>query len=483
MKPANFPQYPEHLWNVFYDFTQTPRPSKKEGKIRDYLVSLAEDNDLAHVIDEAGNIVIYVPGRNGRENDEAVLIQNHIDMVTDALRDKLIDFTTDPIETLVDNGWLTADGTTLGADNGIGCAAALAVIFEKDIVHPPLELLFTVDEETGLNGALGLEVKNLSAKKMINLDTEEWGSLYIGCAGGIDYEFNRDFELTEQNSEFRTYKVQVDGFLGGHSGVDIHEQRGNAVKFLIEFLDKIYGEAPFELIELRAGKAHNIIPRDGFAIINIKTVDTSIFQQYSKAVIEKWKSFCPKADQSFDLHFEQVDNHQKTLNTDDTRLILDFLTLFPHGAHSYDLEARDIVSMSNNLARVLVVGGKFYTQSSLRFFDREEVKSLERQLQVLSKVYAISAESHSEYPSWKPERENKVLDLVKKCYKELFSTEPKVTAIHAGLECGILRDKIGPLDVVSFGPTITGAHSPDERVNIESVAKFWELFKRVLSQI
>lgn len=483
MKPELYPQNPQNLWNIFYDFTQTPRPSKQEEKIRNYLIDLAQKNQLKHIVDGAGNVVIYVPGKNGRENDEPVLIQNHIDMVTDALRGKRVDFANDPIELKVVDGWVGANGTTLGADNGIGCATALATIFEKDLVHPPLELLFTVDEETGLNGALGLDVSNLSAKKMLNLDTEEWGSLYIGCAGGVDYEFTRDFDQYAVNSINTTYKIQVEGFLGGHSGVDIHEQRGNAIKFLVEFLDDLYNCSEFQLIELRGGKAHNIIPRDAFAILNLSKDQAANMPQIAEKLIAKWKSYCPSNDQNFTLSFEEVASKPTGLNLLDTRHILDFLILFPHGAHSYDLADRMIASMSNNLARVLLVGEKFYTQSSLRFFDREELRGLEKQLKVLSRNFGIKAESHSEYPSWKPVRHNPVLDLVSECYEELFKQKPNVTAIHAGLECGILRDKIGPLDVVSFGPTITGAHSPDEKVHIDSVEKFWSLFKLVLAKI
>jgi dipeptidase D len=484
MKPSNYPVQPEHLWNIFYDFTQTPRPSKKEDKIIEYLVNLAKENKLNYIVDKANNVIIYVPGKNGRENDEPLLVQNHIDMVTDALHDKEIDFTKDIIETEVDGEWLKAVGTTLGADNGIGCAAGLATIFDDSLVHPPLELLFTVDEETGLNGALGLEHKYLKSKKMLNLDTEEWGSLYVGCAGGIDYELNKEVEMISPSSDLIPYKLLVEGFIGGHSGVDIHEQRGNAVKFLAEFLEELSSNIKFEIAEIRAGKAHNIIPRDAFANIFLKSSDLAKASSLGSELIKKWKSYLPKKDQDFKFSFEKLDQFNgKVISNEDSRNIINYMVLFPHGAHSYDLENRDLVSMSNNFAKFLLVNGKVYTQSSLRFFDREEVKSLEKQVQVLGKMFGMRVENHSEYPSWKPVWDNSILDLVKETYKDLYGEEPNVTAIHAGLECGILRDKIGPIDVLSFGPTITGAHSPDERVHIPSVEKFWELFKNVLIKI
>jgi dipeptidase D len=406
-------------------------------------------------------------------------------MVTDALKGKLIDFDKDPIQTLVEGDWLTADGTTLGADNGIGCAAALAVIFDDSIIHPPLELLFTMDEETGLNGALGLEDKYLSGRKMLNLDTEEWGSLYIGCAGGIDYEFSHDYELESIGETKVLLKIQVEGFIGGHSGLDIHEQRGNAVKFLTESISEIQNRCETQICEFRGGKAHNIIPRDAFVTLAINDQDVDTIDEIVAKLEDSWKSFMPKTDCEFTVEFskEAVTKDTKGLKTQDGQNFTDFLILFPHGAHSYDLGAREIVSMSNNLAKVILVNGKFYTQSSLRFFERNEVRIIEKQIQTLARLYGFKCESHSEYPSWKPVRENPVLETVKDCYKELFNEDAVVTAIHAGLECGILRDKIGPLDVVSFGPTITGAHSPDERIYIPSVEKFWDLFKGVLAKI
>jgi dipeptidase D len=484
MKPETYPQSPKHLWNIFYDFTQTPRPSRKEEKIVSYLVDLAKENSLKYVVDSASNVIIYVPGKNGRENDDSVIIQNHIDMVTDALHSVKINFAIDPILTKVDGEWLKAQGTTLGADNGIGCAAALATIFERDMIHPPLELLFTVDEETGLNGALGLEHKYLKSKKMLNLDTEEWGSLYIGCAGGIDYELTKDINLEATSQSGSFYKLQVEKFIGGHSGVDIHEQRGNAIKFLGELLDKLRSEVKYELAEIRGGKAHNIIPRDSFAILKLDDASVDQVRALASSLINQWKSFTPKNDQEFDIVIERVETEiANVLNSSDKDTIIDYMNLFPHGAHAYNVEVRELVAISNNFAKFLVVNGKVYTQSSLRFFDREEVKGLERKVQLLGKMFAMKVENHSEYPSWKPVLDNPILDLVKETYEELHGETPHVTAIHAGLECGILRDKIGPIDVLSFGPTITGAHSPDESVHIPSVEKFWDLFKAVLIKI
>lgn len=481
--PENYPSQPEHLWNIFYDFTQTPRPSKQEAQIIEYLKNVAIQNKLDYVIDNAGNIIIYVPGKNGREKDEPLIIQNHVDMVTDVVAGKKFNFSTDPLRIFVEGEWVKAKETTLGADNGIGCAAALATIFDESLVHPPLELLFTVDEETGLNGALGLDHKHLKSKKMLNLDTEEWGSVYIGCAGGIDYELNKEYSLEQTESQNMAVKILVKGFLGGHSGVDIHEQRGNAIKFLAEILDEAMDGVNFQIAEVRGGKAHNIIPREAFATISLPEDQFSILNERVQSIAKRWKSFLPHNDQNFVAEIEKCDSNLKCLSKEDTIDLVSYMIQFPHGAHAYDVEDNSLVSTSNNFARFLFVNGKCYTQASLRFFDRNEIVSIEKKIKSLGRIFDMQVENHSEYPSWKPVRENPVLDKVKEVYHAMYGKNPIVTAIHAGLECGILRDKIGPIDVVSFGPTIMGAHSPDERVNIPSVTEFWSFFKNVLKEI
>lgn len=478
-KPENYPENLK-LWDIFYDFTQTPRPSKKEEKIQKYLIDLAKDQGLEYIQDQAGNIIIKVPGKGSQANGDSVLIQNHIDMVTDAIKGKDIDFENDPIETYVDSGWLKAKGTTLGADNGIGCACALATIFEKDLEHPPLELLFTVDEETGLNGALGLETKYLSSKKMLNLDTEEWGSLYIGCAGGIDYELNRELSETDDDNSFK-YELTLQGLTGGHSGVDIHEQRANAIKKLNEVLQKL--KTKIRIHSFVGGKAHNIIPRDASVLFSSQTDLAAELNDILDEVEKRFRSYFKPEDKGFEFILAEAE-FTKSLSLADSSKLIAMIGLFPHGAHSYDLASEDkLVSMSNNMAKFIYKDGKCYIQSSLRFFDREEVKSLEAQVRELGELFEFSVTSNSEYPSWKPIRENALLDQVVSIYEKTFNEKPHITAIHAGLECGILRDKIGPIDVISFGPTIMGAHSPDERINIQTVDKFWQLFKAVLKEI
>lgn len=476
MSVANYPENPEHLWRIFYDFTQTPRPSKYEDKIINYLINIAKENNLKFVQDKAKNVIVYVPGTSGRQNEDPLIIQNHIDMVTDAIQGLSFNFKEDPLDLEVVDGWLKAKGTTLGADNGIGCAAALALIFDTNVSHPPLELLFTVDEETGLNGALGLEAKNFKAKRMLNLDTEEWGSFYIGCAGGIDYDFNREYSFNQKTLS-NSFEIKIDGFIGGHSGLNIIDQRANAIKVVTHILTEI-GEV--ELVELRFGKAHNIIPRDGFVKFytnSSKGEISSILRRLEK----EYKGFLPEEDHLFNFTINDYDENHDCLNINDSQQFLSFLELFPHGVRAMD--TKDIVSCSNNLARALLVRGKAYVLTSIRFFDRNEAKSIEREVIRLSRLLEFKWEYNSEYPSWKPVRENSLLDKLVETYEDIYGKKPEITAIHAGLECGILKDKLGEMDVCSFGPTIEGAHSPDEKVNIKSVEYFWNLLKSTLKNI
>ena len=480
--PSHFPTEPQALWGYFHSINQIPRPSRQEDKFREFILKEASGLGLKTHTDEVGNVIVYVPASVGYENHETVIIQNHMDMVTDATPDRQINFSQDPIVTFRDGDWIKADRTTLGADNGIGCAAALALMNDSTISHPALELLFTIDEETGLKGAWGVDANFLKGKKMLNLDTEEWGSLYIGCAGGIDYEFNKKVSMVPSKLKASSYKLVVGGFLGGHSGVDIHEQRGNAIKFLMDWLGSIATDS-VEVSEWRGGKAHNIIPRDAFALV--KLTDATAAQKLADELVTRWKSFMPENDRGFFAKIEKLDQEiAEVVDPSGLRLVLSFLRAFPHGAHAYDLASnKELVSLSNNLAISLLVRGQFYLQSSLRFFDRGECYGLENQVQALAHGFNIEFSKNGEYPSWKPVRENKLLDLVADKYQTLFSKKAKVTAIHAGLECGILRDKIGPIDAVSFGPTIMGAHSPDERVHVPSVETFWVLLKEVLKSL
>jgi len=479
------PNAPKQLWNIFYDFTQTPRPSKSEELIREYILNLAQKQGFQTKSDKIGNIIISIPARNSK-SDKKIVIQNHIDMVTDAVPGNNINFKTDPIETFIDGDWVRAKGTTLGADNGIGCAAALALMFEENISHPKLDLLFTIDEETGLTGALELDPNLTNGDYILNLDTEEWGSLYVGCAGGADFDFQRQFSTNDLPNGHDCYKLSLNALAGGHSGVDIHRYRENSSKKLIELISEIAELVDISIHGFRSGKAHNIIPRDAFIEFSTSTENISKIQEYMNEKLSIWKSYFSKEDQGVELKLEKTDQFDSVLSKESMSCFLDFMTFFPHGVHSMIRETVDsdkdpLVSVSNNCAVCILKGSKFYLLSSLRFFNRQEAYVVENIFKNLSKKFDMKMTKNSEYPSWNPDFNSGLINKAKDLYKELYSDDAHIKAIHAGLECGILLDRFkGKAEAISFGPTIVDAHSPDERVNIPSVTEFWHFLTSFL---
>jgi dipeptidase D len=476
--PDNYPSEPASIWRHFYQFTQIPRPSGKEEKIRQYLLSVAENHELKSQVDAAGNIIIYVPGKGLNKDHDTIIIQNHIDMVTDKIPSHLHNFETDPLKVFVKDGWISAYQTTLGADNGIGCAAALSLLDTADLDHPPLELLFTVDEETGLNGALGLQAHYLSGKKLINLDTEEWGSAYIGCAGGMEYELNGSYQ--PDNSVQANSLLKIGGLKGGHSGIDIHRGRVNAIKLIAQILQNAR-KYDVRISELSGGKAHNIIPRDAQVSFYLPERHQQDFTDMLANLKTQWSSFFNQEDLEFSIKLQDCEP-SACLSSQDSDAVIHLLSLFPHGARDYYWEPDEpLVRISNNLANIQLRSGKLYLQTSIRFFDRHEAQALEQMISALSTTFALKIKSSGFYPSWKPDFDNSMLNTLKAVYEQNFNEKLQIKAIHAGLECGILKDKLGDeLEAISFGPTITGAHSPTESLEIESTRKFWQLLVQYL---
>lgn len=479
--PDNYPQMPKYLWQQFYQLTQIPRPSGQEEKIRQYILDMAEKHQLKTQVDSVGNVIIYVPGQGSNKNSDTVIIQNHMDMVTDKTSTHSHDFATEPLQIEVRDGWVCARNTTLGADNGIGCAAALALLDEPELAHPPLELLFTVDEETGLHGALGLGSHLLSGKKLINLDTEEWGSAYIGCAGGIEYNLKRSYEV--DSTLLCNYSLSIGALKGGHSGIDIHRDRANAAKLLGQILH-MARQFNIRVATFHSGKAHNIIARDAAVSFYLPETLKNDFKAALEAQQAQWQNFLNKEDKNYSLQLlpaEPIPCLQKA----DSDKFINMLSLFPHGAKSYNWQATEpLVSTSNNLAIVRLHEGELFMQTSLRFFDRNEVRELEQTLNALANTFGLSVDTGGEYPSWKPDFNNPLLSTLQSVYQNSFNETLHIKAIHAGLECGILKDKIGTdLQAISFGPTITGAHSPTESLDIDSTGKFWQLFINFLKAL
>ncbi|GAB3280649.1 beta-Ala-His dipeptidase [Parahaliea aestuarii] len=479
MKPEHYPEAPAHIWEHFYHFTQIPRPSKEEAAVRQYVIDQAEAAGCSWKTDAVGNLVVYVPGSAGREDEGAVIIQNHLDMVTVKTEDKEHDFHRDPLDLQVVDGWLKADRTTLGADNGMGCAAALAVMTDDSVSHPPLELLFTVDEETGLGGAQELDAGMLSGTRMLNLDTEDWNELYIGCAGGHSHTFRRQYAsaFTEGLAHFH---LNLKGLSGGHSGIQIHEQLGNAIKLLVDFLQGVEG---LQLARFHAGVAHNVIPREGDVWFACPSHLADSLQTRLDTLLGHWRGYLPAADEGLQTTLSAAEP-EAVLSAADSNALLDVLAVFPHGAQSYNLaQPADLVDLSINLARCELQDGALYIESSLRFFNEDQSHPLRRQMAALARMADLELTDKGGYPGWQPDFDSPLLARGKALHERLFGEVPAVKAIHAGLECGILKSKKADVDILSFGPTIRGAHSPTERLQIDTVAPFWTLLTALLAEM
>ena len=479
MRPTNYPLEPSHLWEHFYQFSQIPRPSNEEAAVRQYVIKQAEQDNHKWHMDEVGNLVVSVAASPGLEGRPTVVIQNHLDMVTVKTGDKEHDFYTQPLTLEVSDGWLKADRTTLGADNGIGCAAALAVMTDTSVVHPPLELLFTVDEETGLGGASNFDASVLSGKRMLNLDTEDWNELYIGCAGGGGWEFTRSFNTVPVAAECEFWSVSVKGLGGGHSGIQIHEQLGNAIKLLTQF---VHGVDGVQLAALNAGVAHNVIPREGEVVFACPAGMRDELSNTLEQLKHQWLAYLPPADQTLTLELQAAEP-EAVLSTEESRSVIQFLTLSPHGAQSYNLkQPADLVDLSINLANVRLSRGELFVESSYRFFNEEQSVPLQQSVVALADLFDMKMEQSVGYPGWQPDFRSPLLANATALHNEMFGFDPAVKAIHAGLECGILKSKKPDLDILSFGPSIRGAHSPTERVQIDTVPPFWQFLTALLAQ-
>ncbi len=482
MKPEHYPNHPEHLWQHFYRMTQIPRPSKQEAAVRQYVIDLAEEAGHPWKTDAEGNLVVYVPGKHGLENAEPVIIQNHLDMVTVKTNDKEHDFSADPLQLEVSDGWLSADRTTLGADNGLGCAAAMAVMTDTSVKHPPLELLFTVDEETGLGGALNLDASLLSGRVMLNLDTEDWNELYVGCAGGGGWEFRRQLDTEALAPNMQGWQLDLRGLAGGHSGIQIHQQLGNAIKLLGQLLAE--GQAlGLRLAGFRSGVAHNVIPREGTLELAFPAGEEVRLRELIDTLRQRWLGWLPGVDAGLTLELQETDVEQVLTPMAQTRL-QQLLATFPHGAQSYNLEQpADLVDLSINLAVIELRNGALFLESSFRFFNDQESLPLQQQVLALADLFELDVSPNSGYPGWQPDFDSPLLALGRQTHQELFGSDPAVKAIHAGLECGILKSKKPDVDILSFGPTIRGAHSPSERLKIDTVEPFWQLLVALLGRV
>jgi dipeptidase D len=474
---------PERVWHYFLEICKIPRPSKHEEKIISYLVEFGKKFQLETVTDDVRNVLIRKKATLGNENRKSVILQSHMDMVCEKNSETRHDFMQDAIQPYIENGWIKAKGTTLGADDGIGIAAQLAVLESTDIPHGPIECLFTVDEETGLTGAFGLKKGFLKSSILLNLDSEDEGQLFIGCAGGRDttVTFNHKTEPVPATSA--AYTVSITGLKGGHSGDDINKGLGNAVKLLNRFLWNARAKFALRIASIDAGNLRNAIAREGFALVTVPVQHKDEFEKYGmeyEAIIREELNTTEK-NLAFSVTGTVV---PATVITQDLeKALLNSLYACPHGVIEYSRDIKDLVETSTNLASVKFVNSKVLVTTS----QRSSVETARQDIcDMVESVFLPTGATinHSEgYPGWKPNTDSEILRITAGSYQKLFSEAPRILAIHAGLECGLIGALYPGMDMVSFGPTIKGAHSPDERLEIASAQKFWDLLLDVLAGI
>ncbi len=475
---------PNLLWKYFYEITQVPRPSKKEGKIIAYLLEFAQQHNLEVKNDNAGNVLITKPATKGYENSPTVILQGHVDMVCEKNNDKEFDFDNDPIQTYIDGDWVKANGTTLGADNGIGVAAALAILASDNLQHPKLECLFTVDEETGLTGAYALEKKFLSGDILINLDTEEEGEIYIGCAGGKGTTAIFGYHQWDTPGNQYWFNIHVKGLNGGHSGSEIHKGLGNANKILARFLWTVSRKMEIRLSYINGGNLHNAIPREASAHVGVPVGDRDRVVELLNNFIADIEEELKVVDPNVLITIESTGEPTNIIAEDVAYRLINALCASPHGVLAMSQDMPGLVEASTNLASVKMRNNNAIVVGTSQRSSTESLK--EYAANMVNAVFSLAgaAVEHSQgYPGWKPNPNSKILEIAKDSYKRLYNKSPEVKAIHAGLECGLFLEKYPHLDMISCGPTITDAHSPAEQVNIPSVDKWWKFLLEVLKSI
>lgn len=475
--------YPTPVWNYFSEILAVPRPSKKEGKIIAWLLEFAERHSLPAKTDLAGNVLISKPATLGREMLPVVVMQSHLDMVCEKNNDVTFDFEQDKIVAQIRDGWVTASGTTLGADNGIGIAAQLALLAADDVSHGPIECLFTVDEETGLTGANALMPGFISGKILINLDSEDDGEIFIGCAGGIDTTAFFKVETSKVPSGFLPFRLEVYGLLGGHSGDEIHKGLGNANKIMARFLISALEKHGIRLARLEGGNLRNAIAREASAIVLVPEFAKASFLEHFKNFTSTVQFEYSITDPGLKMEENETAAPEHLFSGGFTRRLLQALVATPHGVLEWSSRMPGMVETSTNLAAVKLINDNIVVTTS----QRSEIDSRKTMAATMVEslfLLAGAEVTHSDgYPGWAPNPDSAILKVAVESYRRLFSQEPIVRSIHAGLECGLFLEKYPGLDMVSIGPTIKGAHSPGERIDIATVGKFWDHLKDMLEHL
>jgi dipeptidase D len=471
---------PTQVWSHFARLCAIPRPSLGEDAVRRHLMAWAGRQGIAHRVDGVGNLILCKPASPGCEDKPGVILQGHLDMVCQANAGTRHDFTRDAIRTQIRDGWVVADDTTLGADNGIGVALALAVLETPGLVHPPLEVLLTVNEESGMDGARGLTPGTLQGSLLINLDTEEWGQFYLGCAGGVDAVVSGGYDEEPVPAGYRLLRVTVSGLQGGHSGVDIHLGRGNAIKLLTAALLQLAGAA-VRLVELHGGTARNAIPREAYALVALPEAEVAAAREALQGLDARWKREHAATDAGVALSCqvtEDAPGHASSLS--ETARLLYFLDRAPNGVKRLSEEIEGVVDTSDNIGVLSMQAGRFATTLLVRSLHGDCAEGLADEIVRTAASHGLRCEKEGAYPGWTPNSDSALLAHCQRVYTDLYGTAAGLQVIHAGLECGLLAASHPHLDMVSFGPDIRGAHAPGERVEIASVGRCWAFLQAVL---
>ncbi|MDH3403606.1 MAG: aminoacyl-histidine dipeptidase [Acidobacteriota bacterium] len=474
---------PRALWSHFDRILAIPRASKDEERARRYVIEVAERLGLDSRVDDTGNVVVRKPASPGRESAAATVVQAHLDMVQEKNSDVEFDWSRDAIRARRDGDYLTADGTTLGSDCGVGVASMLALAEARDLVHGPLELLFTVDEETGLNGAAGLGEDLLAGRRLINVDSEEEGVLTIGCAGGADSHLRLALARIAPPAGSRALAVGLFGLKGGHSGVDIHLQRGNAIQLLARALVVGAGGTPHQLAALSGGNAHNAIPREARATLVAGSGDVGAIRAGIEAELTAIRDEYRPAEPDLEWRIDEAEAPAEVYDDASGAAVVHLATGLPHGvvAMSYDIPG--LVETSTNLATLAATGDHLEIQLSSRSSVASALRALRGRIRAIGRLAGAAVEEGGGYPGWKPDVDSELLRVVQRVHERQLGKAAEVGAIHAGLECGIIGEKYPGMDMISFGPQIEFPHSPDERVHIDSVARYYELLTAVLAEL
>lgn len=474
---------PARIWKNFYDLNQIPRESKHEEKVAEWIVDFGKKHGLEVVQDDAGNVKINKPAAEGYENTPKVCIQGHMDMVCEKNEGVEHDFRTDPIKMKVEDGFVRAEGTSLGSDNGIGIAAGLTLIESEDLVHPPLEFLFTVDEETGLTGAMALEEGFIEADILINCDSEEDGILFIGCAGGKNTELILDLETQQLDRSKTALNVKLKGFKGGHSGLDIDKGRANAIAQLNRLIWKLDAEFGLDLARIKGGSAHNAIPREAAATIMVDKSKVENVEEFAVDFADKINTEYGKKEADVNITVEPTDAPGEVITGESKNRVLNFIYALPNGVIAMSPDIEGLVQTSTNLAIVETKDDKLEILTSQRSSVSSQKDEIAEKVKSVGLLAGAEVEHQGEYPGWQPNPDSPILQKMKKVYKDLYNIEPNQEAIHAGLETGLIGEKVPGIDMVSFGPTINNPHSPDEEVEIETVERFWNVLRETLKRV